>query len=151
MIKCNVGECINEKVKFEGCCAICPEKEGCEDGCDKIPETCGKATEGETAIQIFQTKQAAIMTGIAEVLKLKAKLDKDEKDLRAKLEAAMSEYGIKRIDNALLRITHVAPSSSTGVDSAKLKATYPHIYAECSKTTNKKGYVKIELKGDKKK
>ena len=60
MLKCNVGECINEKVKFEGCCAICPDKEGCEDACDKAPETCGDATEGETAIAVFQTEAAAL-------------------------------------------------------------------------------------------
>ena len=146
MIKCNVGECINEKVKFEGCCAICPEKEGCEDRCDKAPEICGEATEGETAIAVFQAEAAAIMSGIVEIVQLKSKIEKDEKDLRAKLEAAMSKHGIKRIDNDLMRITHVAPTKSTSVDSAKLKATYPHIYAECSKTSNKKGYVKIEVK-----
>jgi len=61
----------------------------------------------------------------------------------------MSKHGIKRVDNDLMRITYVAPTTSTGVDSAKLKATYPHIYTECSKTTSKKGYVKITVKGDK--
>jgi|GEM_PF-1430621 len=150
MIKCNVGECINEKVKFEGCCAICPDKEGCEDACDKTPETCGDATEGETAIAVFQTEAAAIMSGIVDVVRLKAKIEKDEKDLRAKLETAMNEHGIRRIDNDILRITHIAPSTSTGVDNAKLKATYPHIYNECCKISNKKGYIKIELKGAKK-
>ena len=148
-MKCNVGECINEKIKFEGCCAICPDKVGCEDACDKAPETCGDATEGETAIAVFQTEAAAIMSGIVEVVRLKAKIEKDEKELRAKLEAAMAAHGIKRVDNDLMRITHIAPTTSTSVDNAKLKATYPHIYAECSKTTSKKGYVKITLKGGK--
>jgi len=79
MIKCNVGECINEKVKFEWCCAICPDKAGCEDACDKAPETCGDATEGETAIAIFQTEAAAIMSGIVEIVRLKNKMEKRRK------------------------------------------------------------------------
>ena len=43
-----------------------------------------------------------------------------------------------------------APSTATSIDSTRLKAEKPEIAKEYSKTSNKKSYVKIEVKaGDK--
>jgi hypothetical protein len=62
----------------------------------------------------------------------------------------MESYDIKKFDNDLIKITYVEASSRTSVDSAKLKAQQPEIYAKFSKTSAVKAFVKIELKdGDK--
>ena len=48
MIKCE-NSCPLEK--FEGCCACCPEKDGCSERCTEVPEECGTATfDEETAL-----------------------------------------------------------------------------------------------------
>lgn len=58
----------------------------------------------------------------------------------------MDRYGIKKFDNELISISYVEPTTSTTIDTAKIKKLYPNIAAECTKTTNKKGYVRIAVK-----
>jgi len=126
----------------------CPHKSDCPEVCKYDPKDCGSSYEetSRTALTVFEQKSTPLVRGIAELVTRKAKIEIAEKKLRAKLEAAMYEHNIKKIDHALLKITYVEPSTRTGVDNKKLEATYPHIYAECSKTSNVKGHIKIELK-----
>ena len=66
--------------------------------------------------------------------------------MREALEQAMSEYGITSFENEYVKVTHVAPTTKTSVDSKKLKAELPDVYAKYSKTSNVSGYVKISAK-----
>ena len=59
---------------------------------------------------------------------------------------AMEEYGVKMFDNDLLKVTYIAATTATSIDSAKLKKKYPAIAEECSKTSAKSAYVKVEIK-----
>ena len=79
------------------------------------------------------------------------KLLKDMVDsVKATLYGTMEKEGIKTVDRGNLKITYVAPSSRTSVDSKKLEKEEPEIYKKYAKTTTVAGSIKITLMGDKK-
>jgi hypothetical protein len=43
-------------------------------------------------------------------------------------------------------MTYFAPTTTTTIDSTRLKSEKPEIAKEYSKTSNKKSYIKIEVK-----
>lgn len=143
MIKCLDGSCPKGKGM---CCFSCDERETCEDVCDLNHEDCGNATDEETAIQEFQQGQVTVLKEIANIVTQKKQLEDQEKKLKDKLQEAMEKHGIKKFESDVLNITYVAPSTSTSIDSAKLKKKYPDIAEECSKTSNRKAYVKVSVK-----
>lgn len=154
MIKCK-NECPVEK--FDGCCFFC-EIKGCKDKCTENPSDCGEAIkvddvvqeqDEEKALEAFKGGQVAVLQGIASIIKQKKALDAQEADLKTKLQEAMELYGIKKFESDILNITYVAETTSTSVDSAKLKKKYPDIAAECSKTSNKKAYIRVSVKDEK--
>ncbi len=152
MIKCK-NECPNEQVNFNGCCAVCPDRDSCEDACEKDPTNCGdsstEAGNEETALVAFKETQLTVLNEIAALVTAKKDLEAKEADLKVKLQAAMEAHGIKKFESEILNITYVAATSAESVDSAKLKKKYPEIAAECSKISNRKAYVKVALKGEK--
>ena len=84
--------------------------------------------------------------------KQKDALDNQEKDIKAKLEKAMDEYSIKKIENEYITITRVAenPGKKT-VDLDKMKKEEPDLYGDLLKdypkvTGKKKGYVMFKVK-----
>lgn len=143
MIKCKDGECPRGK---NMCCHSCDEKETCEEVCELNHEDCGNAINEETALAEFETGQVAILQSIANLVIQKKKLEEEEKQFKEKLQKAMEDYGIKKFESDVLNITYVAATTSTSVDSAKLKKKYPDIAEECSKTSNKSAYVKVVIK-----
>ena len=79
------------------------------------------------------------------------KLLKDMVDsIKTVLYGTMEKEGIKTVDRGNLKITYVAPSSRTSVDSKKLEKEEPEIYKKYAKTTTVAGSIKITLMGDKK-
>ena len=62
----------------------------------------------------------------------------------------MGKEGVKTVDRNKLKITYVAPSSRTSVDSKKLEKEDPETYKKYVKTTTVAGSIKITLMGDKK-
>ena len=77
---------------------------------------------------------------------LKEKVDK----VKETLYSTMEKEGVKTVDRGKLKITYVAPSSRTSVDSKKLEKEEPEIYKKYVKTTTVEGNIKITLIGDKK-
>ena len=77
---------------------------------------------------------------------MKEKVDKVKKNLYGTME----KEGIKTVDRGKLKITYVAPSTRTSVDSKKLQEKEPEIYKKYVKTTTVAGSIKITLIGDKK-
>ena len=77
---------------------------------------------------------------------LKEKVDK----VKETLYSTMEKEGIKTVDRGNLKITYVAPSSRTSVDSKKLEKEEPEIYKKYVKTTTVAGSIKITLMGEKK-
>ena len=79
------------------------------------------------------------------------KLLKDMVDsVKTVLYGTMEKEGIKTVDKGNLKITYVAPSSRTSVDSKKLEKEEPEIYKKYVKTTTVAGSIKITLMGEKK-
>lgn len=143
MIKCN-NECPLEK--FDGCCHSCPDIETCKDACESNPETCGEATfDEETGLVAFKEQQLSVLQQIADLITTKKKLEEQEKELKDKLKEAMEKYGVKKFDSDILKITYIAETTTTSIDSAKLKKKYPAIAEECSKTSKKSAYIKVEI------
>lgn len=137
--------------KFNGCCHSCPDFKTCSDACDQAPETCEDSIFDEASgLQVFGTSQLATLNAIASLTAHKKAIEEQEKQMKTALMEAMQKYGIKKFESDVLNLTFVAPTTSTVIDSAKLKKKYPDIAANCSKTFDKAGYVKITLKGDKK-
>jgi len=148
MIKCN-NEC--PLGKFDGCCHSCPDIETCKDACESNPETCGESTfDEETGLVAFKEQQLSVLQQIADLITTKKKLEEQETELKDKLKEAMEKFNIKKFDSDILKITYIAEITATSIDSAKLKKKYPAIADECSKTSNKSAYIKVEVKDDEK-
>lgn len=148
MIKCK-NSCPLEK--FEGCCHCCPDFEQCNDKCPEFPNICGESTfDEESGLVALEQQQMAVITQIADICMTKKKLEALEKDLKDKLKEAMEQYGVKSLDNDILKITYIAATTANSIDSAKLKKLHPDIAAECTKTSAKSAYIKVEVKGGEK-
>jgi hypothetical protein len=147
MIRCN-NKCPLEK--FEGCCHSCPHIEECEEACGSDPKTCGEAIfDEETGLMTFKQQQVAVIQQIADLVTAKKSIEAQEKELKDKLKEAMEKYSVKKFDSDILKITYVAATTATSIDSAKLKKKYPVIAKECSKTSKKSAYIKVEVKDEK--
>lgn len=146
MIKCK-NDCPTGK--GWGCCFECELKAACEEACELIPSECGDSIMeevGEAGLEVFQQGQVAVIQKIADIVTAKKALEEQEADLKAKLKEAMEKCNIKKFESDILNITYVAETTSTSVDSKKLKEKHPAIYEECSKTSKKSAYVKVTVK-----
>lgn len=135
-IKCKQPGCPFE---YEHCCIECEELEHCTSSCNLKPDSCKNSEmNGETSLQVFKNANVEVINAIAQIT------------IKEKLLAAMEAYGITKFENDAIKITYYAPSTTTSIDSTKLKKEQPDIAKEYSKTSNKKSYIKIEVKaGDK--
>lgn len=148
MVKCTGAGCPIKN--FDWCCVQCEEKESCSAVC---PESINRDTvncdyaiiDEEAGLTEFRSQQLQIIEQVTAVLKRKKQCEKEEKDLKEKLKQAMEKYGIKKFASDVLHITYVAPSTSTTVDTAQIKAKYPEIAAECCKISHKSSYIKIDF------
>ena len=146
MIKCK-NDCPTGK--GWGCCFECELKAACEEACELIPSECGDSImeeSGEAGLEVFQQGQVAVIQKIADIVTAKKALEEQEADLKAKLKDAMEKCNIKKFESDILNITYVAETTSTSIDSTKLKKKYPAIAEECSKTSKKSAYVKVTVK-----
>lgn len=128
------------------CCFFCTDKGACAEICEQTLESCSDKMKLETALTPIEEKTLPIMQKIKDIVSQKKALEAQEKDMKDKLKAAMEECGVKMFDNDLLKVTYIAATTATSIDSAKLKKKYPAIAEECSKTSAKSAYVKVEIK-----
>ena len=132
------------------CCFGCSNAEECDHYCPATPETCGKLTVAPDDLVVFQNQYMTVFQQIAEFEKQKQRIDNEESKLREQLYKAMTTYGFTDLENDILKIKVMTPTTQTRIDTAAIKKKYPEIAAECEKTTEIKGYVKITVKGLKK-
>lgn len=146
--KCKQPGCPFE---YEHCCIECEELEHCTSSCNLKPDSCKNSEmNGETSLQVFKNANVEVINAIAQISVAKKQIEEQEKTIKEKLLAAMEAYGITKFENDAIKITYYAPSTTTSIDSTKLKKEQPDIAKEYSKTSNKKSYIKIEVKaGDK--
>lgn len=144
MIKCK-NSCPLDK--FDGCCFECNIKTNCKESCMLDPTNCENATIiEETALETFKNGQSAIIQKISDLVLTKKQLDEEEKKLKEKLKEAMEFYGVKKFESDHLTITYVAETTTTTIDTSKLKKKYPDIAEECSRETKKSAYVRVSIK-----
>ena len=67
-------------------------------------------------------------------------------DLRAAIMQAMEQNGVMSFENENVKLTYVAPTTRTSIDSAKLKKELPEIAEKYTKTSNVKASLRITLK-----
>ena len=97
-------------------------------------------------MEVFQKSQLDVLNKISTILTEKKRLEAQEKELKEKLKEAMEKYNVKKFESDILNITYVAETTTTSIDSKKLKQKYPEIAEECSKTTKKSAYVRVAIK-----
>lgn len=68
-------------------------------------------------------------------------------ELRSALLEAMEQNGVSSFENENIKLTYIAPSVRTNIDSAKLKKEMPQIAEKYTKQTNVKASLRITLKG----
>lgn len=73
-------------------------------------------------------------------------LEKQYKDMKEKLHAAMVENGVKSFETEKLKITVVAPTETISIDTKALRETHPRIAKKFEKVSYKKGFVKLTMK-----
>ena len=129
------------------CCYSCPNGERCKEFCSYEPETCGSMKDAPDDLQVFQNQYMTVFQRIADFERQIQRINDEETALREQLYKAMTTYGFTDLENDILKIKVVAPTTQTKVDTAAIKKKYPAIAAECSKTSNVKGYVRITVKG----
>lgn len=137
------------------CCYYCEDFETCGHACSNFDDKeeleqqgCEEQFDEETALQEFNkdSNALAIMQQISAISKQKKELEDKEKEVRAALEAAMGQFGIKSFENDILKVTYVAPTTKTTIDSKALKKDKPDVYEKYAKTSNVKAFVRITVK-----
>lgn len=73
-------------------------------------------------------------------------LKQQEEEVRAAIQNAMQENGIKHIENEILSITYIAETSRKTLDSKRLKSAMPEIWDRFSKNSNVKPSIRIKVK-----
>lgn len=146
MIKCE-NECEFKNGEFI-CCRCCPDRDTCEGACSEHPNDCKQSTfDEESALTAFRSGQTMVlMDKIVSVVRMKKECEEQEKALKDALKEAMQKYGIKKFDSDLLSIVFVDETTSTQLDSTKLKKKYPEIAEECQKSVTRSAYVKVTVK-----
>lgn len=74
---------------------------------------------------------------------------KREDEFKAIVMKKMQENGITSIEQGRLKITIVAPTTTTSLDTKRLKEERPDICKEFETTSIRNGYIKITLRKDK--
>lgn len=100
----------------------------------------------EEELEELQELMQDIKSKEEELNLLKEKVDK----VKGILYDTMGKEGVKTVDRGKLKITYVAPSCRTSVDSKKLEKEDPETYKKYVKTTTVAGSIKITLMGEKK-
>lgn len=81
-------------------------------------------------IQAFESKHMLLMANVAQHVQQEKLLKEQTAKLKEELGEAMDQFGIKSIDNDLIKITRTAASTSKSLDTTKLKNEEPKLYAE---------------------
>ena len=93
--------------------------------------------------QIEATKE--LISNIKKFQKAKVALNQIENELKENFKEVMESNSIKKwiSPDGSFTVTYVAPTTSTTLDSKKIKEELPEIYQAYSNTSNKAGYVKL--------
>lgn len=135
------------------CCRYCTDQETCNQSCLEPYATgesddCTHLEDDGVTLTALEEKTLPIMKTIHYLVSQKKVLEQQEKQMKDKLKEAMEAAGVKQFENPLMKVTYIGQSTTTSVDTAKLKKRFPNVYEECQKTVNRSAYVKVEVKED---
>jgi hypothetical protein len=133
------------------CCGTCGFKANCGNVCEFIkagenPNTCPNAEVTESDLVAFQSSVPGTLQKITNLIQMKKQLDEQEKVLKAELVKAMEMHNIKSFENDMIKMTYVAPTIRSTLDSKALKKDHPDIFALYSKPSGVSASVRINLK-----
>ena len=131
------------------CCGVCEHIDLCTsecEFCDNYKE-CPDAETINDELVAFQSGVPDTIKRITDLIQMKKQLDEQEKELKATLVKAMENYGVKSFENDIIRMTYVAPTTRSTIDSARLKKDHPDIVAEYTKVSDVAASVRVTLKG----
>lgn len=145
-IKCKAGggQCPKG---LDICCAVCDSKDACDGICGDwdLPECPDAEVINDELVQ-FQSAVPAAIQLITMVTQQKKELEDREKKLKAELVKAMEAHNIKSFENDLIKLTYVAPTTRSSIDSTKLKKDHPDIAEQYTKVSDVSASVRIALK-----
>ena len=99
-------------------------------------------TVSETAL----AELAEVESLIKQIEEQKKAAEAQAAELRAALMQAMDANGVTSFENESIKITYVAATTRTAIDSTKLKKEMPEIAEKYAKTSNVKASLRITLK-----
>ena len=73
-------------------------------------------------------------------------IKKQYDEYKMALLEAMETYGVKKIDTEDFVVSYIAPTERISLDSKKVEAEYPDVYAECLKVSDVKSSVRVRLR-----
>jgi hypothetical protein len=148
-IRCKVVETAECPHELEICCGTCGFRGNCGNACPIChdPEGCPNADIITDELTAFKSAVPETIKKITTLIKLKKQMDEQEKQLKEQLVKAMETYGIKVFENDLIKMTYVAPTTRSTIDSTRLKKEHPDIVAEYSKVSDVSASVRVTLKG----
>lgn len=144
MIKCKDYDC---KDYGDICCFNCVDRADCTSSCSEDPNKCGRSvTEDPQELTQFQSAVPDTIKQITSLVRAKKRMDEEEKALKQKLVEAMEAYGVKSFENEFIKMTYVAPTTRSTIDSTRLKKDHPDIAEQYSKTSNVSASVRVTVK-----
>ena len=151
MIKCRIAS--ESPCGKDCCCYDCTDAKDCKDKCPtfaelgkKVLEECEELEQIETDVVSLDKKVPQAIKAMTDLLVQQKKLEQQVSDMREVIKAAMEQYGVKSFENDDIKITYIAETTRTNVDTTKLKKEHPEIAEAYKKVSQVKATVKIETK-----
>ena len=131
------------------CCGICEKLDTCSVACDTAKMTYEDCVEAEVVtgeLKQFESAVPDTIQKITSLLQMKKDLDEQEKQLKQELLKAMETYGVKSFETDHIKMTYVAPTTRSTIDSTRLKKDHPDIVEQYSKISNVSASVRVVVK-----
>lgn len=147
IVKCKLADPVCPK-GLDICCAVCESRADCVLCCEcHDHQNCPDAKVIRDDLILFQSAVPNAIRDITDLIKLKKRLDDQEKELKAKLTKAMETFGVKSFENDLIKMTYVAPTTRSTIDGTRLKKDHPDIAEQYTKVSDVSASVRVTLKG----
>ena len=132
------------------CCGTCEHLPTCGDACDPNVvadfQSCPDAEVITDELAQFQSAVPVAIQMMTMLIQQKKELEDREKQLKAQLVEAMEAYGVKSFETDLIKMTYVAPTTRSSIDSTRLKKDHPDIAQQYTKVSDVAASVRITLK-----
>lgn len=91
-------------------------------------------------------KIASVQDEVINIIRQSAELKKRETELKDGIYEQMMLHDIKAFESEKLLLTRILPTTAETFDTARFKAEHPDLYKQYTKTSEKKGSLRITIK-----